>query len=233
MVKLYDNLGLNMDIRCDLDLDEATGTVVRDRSKNRSHGTLAGGAATPTWTQLPNGIWVLDFDGGDNISLGQPAPLLVDYISVEAYINWDTLDATEEKGVVSKGSAYHSPTRSWELVVWTNGSVRFYVSTDGTNLEYGSGPAVTITGTWYHVMGTFDGASILCYVNGVPGSAGLLSGTLNQGPRNILVGSGYRAGAPSNRFDGRIGGKIGIWPYALTRFQVRQRYLSTKWRVGL
>ena len=41
----------------------APADALPDMSRYGNDGVFGGGAAAPTWTQLPSGLWVLEFDG--------------------------------------------------------------------------------------------------------------------------------------------------------------------------
>jgi len=75
MPKLYDKLVLNQGLVLDLDFVEGTGSVAVDKSKSHAHGAFGAGGLSPTWAQLPSGIWTLTFDGNDNILLPNVAAL--------------------------------------------------------------------------------------------------------------------------------------------------------------
>lgn len=49
------------------------GSSIWDRSKEGNHGTITGA----TWRRLPSGLWYLDFDGSDDVDLGNPTALQI------------------------------------------------------------------------------------------------------------------------------------------------------------
>ena len=91
----------------------------------------------------------------------------------------------------------------------------------------------TSTGTWYHVVGTYDGnqsgsnAYVNIYVNGVIQVSGTNMGVngLNNGS-TIRLGT-YGIGSGGEWLNGKIG-EARIYPKALTAGQVFQNYNATK-----
>ncbi len=45
-------------------------STLEDESRWKHNGTFGAGAAEPSWTKLPTGLWVLNYDGGDDVDLG-------------------------------------------------------------------------------------------------------------------------------------------------------------------
>jgi hypothetical protein len=96
------------------------------------------------------------------------------------------------------------------------------------NVELPTGEA---TGTWHHVVGTWDGTmdpnSMRSYLNGMLNQTETSTvGMINAIDRSLVIGDDPEWS--SNRaFDGRLD-ELRIYPRALSAQQVRQRYLDTK-----
>ena len=83
--------------------------------------------------------------------------------------------------------------------------------------------AVTPTlNAWTHLVGTYDGTTMILYKNGVPAGTLSTTGTINyqNSAQSVLIGQNGGSGA---EFIGYID-EIGIWSRALTPTEVTQLY---------
>jgi hypothetical protein len=145
-------------------LDESTGTTAVDRSGNGWNGSYTGG---PT-LRRPGALaadpsTALGLDGADD---GMTAPDRNDFLglspfSIEAWVNPSTLGPSGDYNTVLRkygGSGY------W---VWLNPDygVGFERMSTGAIDQLRTG-ALPLTGSWHHIVATFDGATMRIYVDG-------------------------------------------------------------------
>ena len=164
-VYLYDKLPLNLGVVFDYPLFEGTGTLVRDISKNHIPGVFGAGAAAPAWTQLASGIWVLTFNGNDNVQVGDNsiAALYPPIFTWEFWVSDTALGALSAVIGTNHGSA----TYPWECLVSGVDSISFSMrQADTTRVVCTLTPLMTLG--YKHLVFTGDGANIAGYINGAP-----------------------------------------------------------------
>ncbi|MEM7036066.1 MAG: LamG-like jellyroll fold domain-containing protein [Bacteroidota bacterium] len=169
--------------------------------------------------------FALDFDGvNDFVTVPTSVGLTnANAISVEAWINADVWQANVFQGVVVSKADIGPPTNAqgWILSTGNNGAVSFEVAQTGTNIyeKAESGPTMT-TGTWHHIVGTFDGANVKVYIDGVEADNEAYAGQIDLGTSDIFIGK--HTILPLRQFDGRID-EVRIWDYALKPWEIQAR----------
>ncbi|MBI5664920.1 MAG: hypothetical protein HZC49_07520 [Nitrospirae bacterium] len=155
-------------------MDEGSGDKVFEATGSSNDGTLKPNypADAPAWNPAGHTASALSFDGvNDYVDTGNPAslnPAWREPFSVEAYVKFNSL--TNFHMLVTKiNNAL--PYRGWQLCKDSANKIAFYLVDDfgaGKYLLRTSSSAVT-TGTWYHVVVTYDGGatgnSINIYLN--------------------------------------------------------------------
>ena len=200
--------------------DEGSGSTAYDSSGNGNVGTLVG----PQWVEGVSGSAV-NFDGvNDYISAPTSSSLAVqgNTISLECWIKpGETIDGSEDQFIciIDKGDEYAFLTtpndgRIWFAVILSPGPINW----EGITTTISSWTA----GTWYHIVGTYDGSYLSIYVNGVLSNSRMLSGNLNS-PTSFP----FTIGAHSLGFDYNFNGAIDevkVFDYARTSDQILQDY---------
>jgi hypothetical protein len=203
--------------------------AIDDDSGNGNPGTASGGPTAPATVPPagPPGIGFanpacFDFDGVDDfVDVGNPAALnLTNAISVCAWINPDGF--TQERKVVCKWADTPGGDFSWLMTIFSASNDR-----PGFVIEQSAGgqvicdSGVTLTaGTWYHLVGTFDGANVRMYVDGALANTVAYAGTMRSGAAPVRIGAGSGATvAQEEPFDGRID-DVRIYNYALSAGEV-------------
>jgi len=160
----------------------------------------------------PNGRY---FDGTDDY-ITLPSIAYGTCFSVIAWVNVD--DLTEH--------------RQWlgldiYIALWisTTGYIQINIGDGAWGNNFNSDVGEAVVHTWYHLVGTYDGARTELFKNGE--HLGGAANTKNVGSRVCEVGR--NAGLGTNPFSGLIG-EVLVYNRALTALEIQHNYLATKWR---
>jgi hypothetical protein len=205
--------------------DEGSGSIAHDSSGNGNDGTVNGAS----WTGgISNGA--LQFDGISNfvgIPSSQSLTVSGNQISLEL---WMRPSVTLEDSLASRINIMDKGDEYGFQMDAGSGIINFYV-------VFGSGmqPIATATnswkaGTWYQIVGTYDGANENVYVNGVLENTKPLSGNLRAGGYCPLSIGSYCYGT-MNFFNGAID-EVKIYNYARTAGQIQSDYSAFAGPVG-
>ncbi len=211
--------------------DECSGGVIHDESGNGNDGQLylgtTGVAATGTCASSSDSFWYNgregkynsagSFDGvsdyvkiSNNTNLDLQAPL-----SVSVWVNPDDNDAD----LFTHGKQDASPFLEYQLMLLdTDDRVRWSVSTGGV-LKNLDSKSVYTTGRWMHIIGTWDGATMKLYINGVLDNETAKSGTIGELNQDSYIG-GW---TDYERLTGKLD-DVKVYNYALTPEQVKTEY---------
>ncbi|MBL8856116.1 MAG: SBBP repeat-containing protein, partial [Planctomycetaceae bacterium] len=181
---------------------QAEGDATDARSLN--NGTLTNGATITNSTNGKLGS-AFSFDGTDDyVSLADSSSFgSTGMMTVSAWINPDILDAVDPRDIVGQWNA-SSSQRAFVMQQATNGKLSFFISRDGA-LDYTSvqSTASLKAGVWQHVVGTYDGANLRVYINGMlQGTSAAFAGTMFDSNTTLRIGDSQASG--SVPFDGRI-----------------------------
>jgi PKD repeat protein len=161
--------------------EEGNGTMTSDSSGNGNDGTLVGGT---TWATGKYGN-ALSFNGTDAYVSINNSPSLggTSALTVEAWV-YPVSAAANWRPIAFK--AFDASQISYVLQGVTPQSVAaFFVSPSSTNLVSSSALAVNV---WSHLAGTYDGATMRMYVNGMEVSNRTQSGALNLSSQPLTIG---------------------------------------------
>ncbi len=156
-----------------------------------------------------------------NIGISQPNSFGSAY-SVSAWINPSSLPASNGNyhfavGVESSG---------FGLTLLNSGGtqqVRSYHTNAAVNSDKGAAYNVSLTtGTWYHLVATWNGSVITLYLNGSSVATSSWSDIQTGGGTNSHIGSWIGA-SPSHFWDGSID-EVGIWSKALSTTEISDLY---------
>jgi hypothetical protein len=101
----------------------------------------------------------------------------------------------------------------------SNGVPRFLVGTTTTVTQLMAPSAVT-TMTWNHICGTYDGTTMLIYVNGALVNSATRSGTITSSTGVFSIGADYNGTTASEYFTGSLE-DIRLYNRALTAGEIR------------
>jgi hypothetical protein len=196
-------------------MNEGAGATVADASGNRHTGTIQG---KPTWVDGPEGFGKALYYGGQNPAVG--------------WVNCGTWDPSAGTGqlTVAFWVKYDGPVPGvWQGVVGKrdgSGDVwSIEVTADNHVAQFftqGSWPycgqRMLPTGVWTHVAVTFDGATMVFYIDGVETGRGGVS----LGPKTdagISIGCSIQGGG--NGFHGAID-EVRLYDNALSAAEVKK-----------
>jgi hypothetical protein len=191
--------------------NEGLGTTVNDASGNRNTGTLQGGAS---WTTSGRYGKAISFNGTSAlVSIPNSSVLqLRTAMTLEAWVNPTTL------------------TGIWRDVIY-KGNDNYYLEADSTTVKPAtrapSGEALFGTGklsanAWTHLAGTYDGATLRLYVNGVQVSSRTQTGQIPISTNPLQIGGDSLYG---QYFPGKID-EVRIYNRALNATEI-QRDMNT------
>ena len=212
-----------------------------DISGNENNGNFINGVNTGTshyrvgdviYPAGTNSARYLEFDGSDQY-LDLPIINYSTYsgLSVESWFNADALTAHT---LMSSWGYVSNSDYCWLLFAgwWDDNKFDFLVSGNGANYSSVQSSTTLSTGTWYHIVGTWDNSgSMKIYINGS------LDNSIT-GATTTLVNTNFKTGIGAD-FDTSSGatrfwnGKIGlakIYDKSLTAAEILQNYNSTKSR---
>jgi hypothetical protein len=187
--------------------NEGSGTTANDASGNRHNGTLQGGAL---WTTFGKYGKAISFNG-TNALVGIPNSSLLQLrtgMTLEAWVNPSRV------------------TGIWRDVIY-KGNDNYYLEADSTSSKpatrgaigeplFGTGKLTT--NTWTHLAGTYDGATLRLYVNGVQVSSRAQTGQIAISTNPLEIGGDSVYG---QYFPGSID-EVRVYNRALNAAEVQQ-----------
>ncbi|MHC4242714.1 MAG: LamG-like jellyroll fold domain-containing protein [Planctomycetota bacterium] len=144
-------------------LNEGAGDTAADMSGNGHDGTLNNGA---TWISpgfIGNGAVNIDGNAGSRVSVGDWDP--GEQLTLAIWVRWTGEENSPRTGIIGKRNGWSAETIRWfSEVVTATGQVRMRNYTQTV-----SSPAGALTAfidEWAHVAITFDGTTVIIYLNG-------------------------------------------------------------------
>ena len=219
--------------------DPSPGPYLRDQSANANDAVVStggvsfaqtGATATDTDTSM-----TLDGSAG-NVQAPDDATLdPSSKLTLEAWINPTSGQFVDNnfRYVIQKPyTAFISPYYQYGLGIADNSTypkaLTFSVTLGGTNASLTVNNAGWSYGTWNYLVGTYDGAHLTLYVNGVRvGSPAAASGSITNYHTPVSIGA-YPdlAKVSSYLLEGGVD-EVAIYPGALTPTQVASHYAAT------
>ena len=200
-------------------LDEADidGDTVKDIVGN-NHGTMSGRP------KIVEGKinQALEFDGASSfVDCGGDESLnLTDALTIEV---WMKPNSAGEGGINAGPVCRAIAGGSWNWQLRYNAPGSFM----GFQFNAAPGGSTWISvqenlkpGEWYHIIGTFDGSDIVCYLNAEEKDRGSIAGINGSGDNFFIGQDGW-----VNVFDGVVD-EVRMYNRALTPTEVRQNYES-------
>ena len=206
-------------------LGETSGTAAVDTSGKGNGGSYSGGVALASAGLINDPNTAATFDGNDDRDvlqrLGEPEPDGGDQRrglgSTHRSADGRRLRLAPRLEVEHGSSLLRTAVASPKFVSFSTAYAPSAVR----------GPSTTVVaaGRTYHVVGTYDGASLRIYVNGGLQATVARSGAVNDSSiGGVLAGGGWGT-LPSPAFKGRLD-EIAIYPSALSASTVQQHYTA-------
>lgn len=165
----------------------------------------------------------LEFNGdGDFVNCGTDASLnLTDAITIEVWMN----PAVVGEGGANVGPACKAQSGvdpwSWQLRYNAPGGfMGFQFNGDPEGSTWISVQENLSPGQWYHIVGTFDGSNVVCYLDGVEKDRGAISGISGGDSAFFIAQDGW-----DNTFNGTVD-EVRIYGRALSDAEVQQNYVA-------
>jgi len=191
----------------ELPMDEGTGTTAGDVSGNGNDGTLTGGALFEA-SSGDGSAYSVRFDAVDDyIDLGT-VDVAGTGLTLSAWFNADTFPgASKDPRIIAKSTSTASNDHIFMLgMIDVSGVVRVRgrVRVGGITETLISSIGVLSTGQWTHVAMTYDGATMLLYLDGIEVSSTPLEGTVDTDATMAVAIGAQPPGAGGRFFDGLI-----------------------------
>ncbi len=196
--------------------NEGSGSVVADSSPHGLYGRLVAGAA-PAWIVGVEGS-ALRFDGSDAVALPDSPELEPAQLTVAAWVRGAGTPG-KFRYVFSKGAS-SCLRSSYGLYTGADGGGAFYVAGDGFfTLSPAVSPAAIWDRRWHRLAGSYDGARVRLYLDGVQVGSGTPAPThieYGVASREPFIGT-YR-GECELGFNGDLD-DVAVWDTGLTSAQ--------------
>lgn len=206
-------------------LDEASGNATDSVGSN----TLTNnGTATYSAGKINNGV-SLASASSQYLQTASPTglPTGASAFSVSLWLK----KTTNPGAGVKHGQVYFGTNATRQLCyivmdgnVGTGTQITFATFSDDINSV-----ATITTGTWYHIVATYDGSvTTKLYINGSLDTTRTLAAALNVviNAGGLIVGGDYLNGTSVAGFDNGMIDEVGIWSRALTSTEITQLYNS-------
>ncbi len=207
--------------------DEGSGNIAVDVSGYGNDGTINGA----TWTTGKFGPG-LNFDGtDDDVDCGNDESLnITGEITIALWIKPSVAgEGGSNVGPVCKAEAGVDPW-SWQLRYNAPGGgnyMGFQFNGDPEGSTWVSVQQDLLPGEWYHIAGTFDGANIVCYLNGVETERNTISGIRGGSGRFFIGQDGW-----DNIFNGVVD-ELRIYNHALSAVELLGAMAGEVWPYAL
>ena len=158
----------------------------------------------------------LDLDGGDQyIDCGDGTSLdISSAITLSAWVNSDVINIHSFIAGRDDGT-----NRNYYLELYTD--EKFYWTCNGLSDTQVVSTTTFSAGSWYHVVGVYDGSNIKLYINGVEEDSDSSTGSIDNDDVSFTIGA-REAGA--DRFINGKMGQVSLWNKALSATEVGAIY---------
>lgn len=207
-------------------MDEASGTTEYDVSTNGNNGTISGSGVTYSQsgaiTADSDKALLLDGTAGDIALPSTLNPNGWSAISVECWVKLSNVTFSSQPTIFASDTS-GGTNKGFSLWLDASGAGMHFVIGNGTTNADAHWVTTLSAGTWYHIVGTWNGTTITLYVNGTSRATASLSGTIGASTHTPIIG--HNPGA-SGDYLPATSDEAAIYNYALTSTQVGNHYTN-------
>ena len=192
-------------------LGESSGTTAADET-GTSNGTYIGAYTLGRPGALAHDAnTAVELDGANaRVGVAHVSALnLTSQVSIEAWVKPDSVSGT--RYIVHKNTFYY---------LYVANNVTYFGIRSGGAYKYVQATGLITTGTWQHIVGTYDGAKMILYRNGVNSAEVAVTGSIDTTTVNLRIGA---FDAAANVFDGSLD-EVAVYNRALTAGEVQAHY---------
>jgi hypothetical protein len=201
--------------------DNPASSTMSDSSGNGNHGSYQGAVTRGAAGLLAEGGASADFPDVSGQRDYYPSWTTGSAYSAEAWFRPDNATPPAGTGRTIMGHDTNGSALTWRLFINTDGRVQIFHTDIGGTFRIVTSTTVIVPGLTYHVVATWDGATLCLYLNGVLEGSVAAASVWNSGsPLNI--GSLY-SGSTSEHFDGRLD-EVAVYGTALSQARVTAHY---------
>lgn len=223
--ELWDGLIGAWDMRLGVD-----GELLPDRSGYGNDGTLNNMIVDDDWIVDNERDWVLDFDGqNDYVRIANHDVLNPDTgLTVAVWLK-PTVDGQVEKVVVGKPFTSQALPSHQYALLWDDSAGKtnrgiFFLALNGLLKVVNTGAEEIMFNEWSHFVGTYDGATMRTFVNGIEKRSKAQTGTINTYTTDLFL---CRSDNDVIHFGGQVS-QVLIYDRALSALEILRLYDLTK-----
>jgi hypothetical protein len=199
-------------------LGEASGLLAKDEVGKNNGGYQGGITYGSPGTSNDNDTAITLNGTNTRVSVGDVLDFTGNVaISLEAWVNLDVIDADYKRVIAKRGNE-----GGYSLFCQTNsdGCAFELIGSSGTSVC-----EITLTtGQWYHIAGTYDGATARAYRDGIEVCSQVKQITFQKVNALLVIGSWPTGG---NWFKGKLD-EIAIYDKALPIARIKEHYARRK-----